>query len=41
MFSYVWCVVWEYFVCVHPHHTVVVFGLYPFAFVRCEYFGGS
>jgi hypothetical protein len=41
VFSYVWLVVWEYFVCGHLHCIVVVFGLCPFAFIGCEYFNGS
>jgi hypothetical protein len=29
VFGYVRCVVWEYFVCVHPHHIIMVIGLCP------------
>jgi hypothetical protein len=30
--SYVGLVMWEYFICGHPHCVVVIFGLHPLEF---------
>jgi hypothetical protein len=39
--SYVGFIVWEYFICGHPHCVVLIFGLHPMAFIRCEFFNVS